>query len=211
MKITKFGHSCLLVEEKGSAILFDPGAYSDVSNNLENINAVFLTHNHQDHTDPEKIKNLEISNPKAVIYANENTGQTLTENGIHFTNVEYGKVLQIGEISVEVFANNHENIFPGVPLPENTSYLVNNKLFIPGDSLVLPNTPVEILALPIIAPWMNLGQAINFALAIKPKICFPVHDAFLKFPGPYEALPKNILEKQNIQFTPLANNEPREF
>ena len=49
MKITKFGHSCLLVEEGGARILLDPGKYSILQNNVENVDAIVITHEHQDH------------------------------------------------------------------------------------------------------------------------------------------------------------------
>ena len=49
MKITKFGHSCLLVEENGVRILFDPGSYSTAQNDVKNIDVVLITHEHSDH------------------------------------------------------------------------------------------------------------------------------------------------------------------
>lgn len=211
MNITKFGHSCLLVEKDGTRTIFDPGSFSTLPDNLNNLQALFLTHNHQDHTDIEKIKALKNNNPQLKIYSNKETGKILADSGMDYIEASEGQVLKIENLEIEISSHKHENIFPGIPLPENTSFLVNNKLFIPGDSLILPNKPVQILALPIIAPWMKLEQAINFALSVKPKICFPIHDGFLKFMGPYEALPKNILEKAGVEFIQLTNNEPREF
>ena len=37
MKITKFGHCCMLVEEKGLRILVDPGNFSTAQNELMDI------------------------------------------------------------------------------------------------------------------------------------------------------------------------------
>lgn len=48
MKITKFGHCCLLIEEKGVRLLTDPGTYSDGFEHLK-VDAVLITHEHQDH------------------------------------------------------------------------------------------------------------------------------------------------------------------
>ena len=37
MKITKLGHCCLVIEEKGLKILTDPGSYTDTQNNIKEI------------------------------------------------------------------------------------------------------------------------------------------------------------------------------
>ena len=47
MKITKFGHCCLLVEENGVRILTDPGIYSTQQNEIKNIDILYLEHLHQ--------------------------------------------------------------------------------------------------------------------------------------------------------------------
>ena len=39
MNITKLGHCCLLIEEKGLRILTDPGAYSTGQNEIKNIDS----------------------------------------------------------------------------------------------------------------------------------------------------------------------------
>lgn len=49
MKITKFGHCCLLIEENGVRILTDPGTYSTQQSEVKNIDFVLITHEHADH------------------------------------------------------------------------------------------------------------------------------------------------------------------
>jgi hypothetical protein len=63
MRLTKFGHSCLLVEEGGARVLLDPGSFSEGFETLEGLTAVCLTHQHVDHLDPERVRLLLDRNP----------------------------------------------------------------------------------------------------------------------------------------------------
>jgi L-ascorbate metabolism protein UlaG (beta-lactamase superfamily) len=58
MKITKIGHCCLLIEEKGLRILTDPGAWSEAQNELKNIQLILITHEHQDHFYLDSLKQV---------------------------------------------------------------------------------------------------------------------------------------------------------
>ena len=54
MKITKFLHSCLLVENQGTTILTDPGFYTYRENilpldKITRIDYIAITHEHEDH------------------------------------------------------------------------------------------------------------------------------------------------------------------
>lgn len=57
MKVTKFGHCCLLIEEEGLRILTDPGSYSTRQNDVQNIDVILITHEHPDHLHIESLKN----------------------------------------------------------------------------------------------------------------------------------------------------------
>ena len=59
MKITKFGHCCLSVEERGVRILVDPGNYTSGQNEAKGIHIVLITHHeHRDHLDMESLKRV---------------------------------------------------------------------------------------------------------------------------------------------------------
>ena len=52
MKITKFVHSCILVETPERVGLFDPGVFSERAFNpetLQKLDDIIITHKHQDH------------------------------------------------------------------------------------------------------------------------------------------------------------------
>lgn len=61
----------------------------------------------------------------------------------------------------------------------NIGILINDLLYYPGDSFVLPGRPVDTLALPVAAPWLKISEAMDFLTQIRPRLAFPTHDAVL--------------------------------
>ncbi|MDP3770755.1 MAG: hypothetical protein Q8R16_00455, partial [bacterium] len=60
-------------------------------------------------------------------------------------------------------------------------------------------------------PWMRLLEAIDYALTIKPKICFPVHEGILRSPGSTHLIPPKVLESKGIKFVVLEVDKEVEF
>ncbi len=89
--------------------------------------------------------------------------------------------------------------------------MIAERFFHPGDAFHKPPKKVEILALPVAGPWMKLQEAIDYALTLKPKVCFPVHDGMLKFFGPVHALPKELLGRGGVNFVVLEEGKGHEF
>ncbi len=176
MKITKFGHSCILIEEKGVIILIDQGSYSTSQNQVKNIDFVFITHEHFDHYCLENLKEILKNNPQVKIITNKSVGALSQKENISFCEVGDDKNFNSTGVSIEGIGKDHALIYPSIPIIQNTGCLIANKFFYSGDALIDPLKKVEILALPIAAPWMRLSEAIDYALKINPKICFPVHD-----------------------------------
>ncbi len=212
MKITKFGHSCLFVEEREARILIDPGVWSVVPNDLIDIDAIFITHEHLDHCHPETLSAIKKYNSQARIYTNKGAGAKLEEQKIPFELFEDGSRVDIKDVPVEGFGKDHAFIYQTLPRFDNTGLLVDGRLFHPGDAVdTIPPKQVEILALPIVAPWARLADSLDYAQKIDPKICFPIHDGFMKFLGPYENVSSKVFEKTNIKFMQLDHGKAVEF
>ncbi|MET0832888.1 MAG: MBL fold metallo-hydrolase, partial [Actinomycetota bacterium] len=81
MRLTKFGHSCLLVEESGARVLLDPGSFSDGFEALEGLTAVCLTHQHVDHLDTERLRLVLDHNPGVRVVSDEGSAGSLGEAG----------------------------------------------------------------------------------------------------------------------------------
>lgn len=201
MKITKLGHCSMVIEEDGIRILTDPGNYSTAQNEQKNIDIILITHEHQDHLHIESLKKVAENNPQARIITNESVGSILRKDDFPFITIDDGKKTEEMGILIEGFGKKHAEIFKDFSMVENTSYLINERFFYPGDAFYNPNRPVEILALPVAGPWCKISDAVNYALSIKPKECFPVHDGGLRITGGHHKVPELILGENGINFT----------
>jgi L-ascorbate metabolism protein UlaG (beta-lactamase superfamily) len=61
--------------------------------------------------------------------------------------------------------------------------LVDGTHLHPGDSLVPPADQVQVLFVPIAAPWLKIAEAIDYLHAVAPRIAVPIHQAVLSAPG----------------------------
>ncbi len=204
MKITKFGHSCALIEEGDVRILFDPGAYSEGrQNNLQNVDAILITHEHQDHIDLESVKALAANNPGVKIFTNPSVRDILAKEGIASEALRDGQSTEVKGVTIEGKGSEHAVIHSTIPVVRNTGYFVAGKFFYPGDALTMPGRAVEILAMPAAAPWARMGELIDYAIAVKPKVAFPVHDGMLKKPAMFYPYLTQILGSAGVSFQPL--------
>ena len=79
MKITKFGHCCLLIEIAGKRVLTDPGAFSVGHEHLSEVDIILITHEHADHCHTESILALVETNPGVTIISNSSVARLLKE------------------------------------------------------------------------------------------------------------------------------------
>ena len=202
MKITKYGHCCLLIEEQGMRMLTDPGSFTaDHHATLTGIDAILYTHEHADHYHLASLKQLMVSNPGLVIICNEGVSALLTAEGIDHVLMTDGLHEHKG-VTVRGISGTHEEIHSTIPRIQNTGFLVADKLWYPGDAFIDPKRPVDVLALPVAGPWMKVSQAIDYAIALKPTHAFPVHDMILhpQFAAFVPVMVGGILEKSDIRF-----------
>src|SRR3989344_1008892 len=209
MKVTKLGHCCMLIEEKGLRILTDPGAYSTAQNELKNIDVVLITHEHQDHLHIDSLKTVLHHNPHCKVISNKSVGKILTEQNIKHEIIGHEQHTIIQGLKIEGHGEKHADIYATIPNVENTSYFIGDRFFYPGDAFYNPGKRIEILALPVAGPWMKLSEAIEYAKEIRPKIAFPVHDGMLQKDkiGPVHRIPGNVLPTLGINFIVLEQGK----
>ena len=213
MKIKKLGHCCLVIEINDKRIMTDPGSYSTLQDDEKNIDIILITHEHGDHLHVDSLNKVLVNNPNAKIITNTGVGIILDQNSIPYEKVENGQSSNCEGINFEGYGEKHEEIYEDFGQVQNTGYLIQDQLFYPGDAFTNPNKKIDILALPVAGPWMKIKTAISYALEIKPRICFPVHDGMIieSRPGPIYNLPKNILPKNNIEFKVLEIGKEEEI
>lgn len=215
MKITKFGHCCLLIEDKGVRVLTDPGGYTTAQNEIKNIDVVLITHEHSDHFHIESVKEILKNNPEVLIVTNTSVNELLKkENILNAKIVEDGESFEYKGIILNGHGKEHVEIYKDISKVINTGYFIGERLYYPGDAYFNPGKPVEILLLPVQGPWCRVKDSIEFALELKPKIAIPVHDGQLNnfgFRSIYNGAISVVLPQNNISFIPLELNKETEF
>lgn len=185
MRISKYIHSCLLVEEGDDKILFDPGIFSFAEGKVspatfKDVATVVITHPHPDHLDiPSLKKILEMS--KASVVTNTEGKAALAKEQIQAIVLEEGDY-QTRNFTLHAVAVTHEKILAPT-LPQNTAYVVNDMLLNPGDSFASHLSTfkgIKALALPVMAPWTKDVEMAQFARTMAPQIVIPVHDSYVK-------------------------------
>lgn len=181
MRIAKFGHACLFVETDDARVLIDPGVFSSGLEAVGDLTAILITHAHGDHLDVNHVAKLVAANPGVGIFGDIDSARTLVEAGIQAQSVEPGQKLDVGT-TVEVVGRDHAVIHPDLPRLINHGYLIGERLFHPGDALTIPGRDVDVLALPIGAPWLKSSEFIDYLRAVKPRRAVSIHDAVLAMP-----------------------------
>jgi len=211
MNITKFGHSCLFIEEQDLRIIIDPGIFSTMQDQLHDVDVLIITHEHDDHCDINSVRTIIKNNPGIAILTNSSVSEKLKTEGIASQVVQHGDVIQKKGIAIEFFGRDHAIMHSSIPPFQNVGFFIANRFFYPGDAFTDPGRPIDILALPVQAPWLKLPETIDYALALKPKICFPIHDGIMKNPGSTHAIPKKVLTEHGIRFEVLELDKRYEF
>ena len=185
MRITRYGHSCLLVEDGDARVLLDPGIFSKGFEELRGLTAVLITHQHPDHLDADRLRALLEANPDARLHLDQGSAEQLSD--LPQQVVRAGDVLELGT-RVQVYGSEHAVIHPDVPGIPNVGYLIGGRFFTPGDALTVPDADVEVLGLPAAAPWLKASEAVDLMRTVAPRLAFPVHDAVLATPQIWHAL-----------------------
>lgn len=213
MKIHRRGHACLIVEMAGTRILIDPGNFSDLDD-LGAIDAVIITHNHADHFDPQRAPEL-LASLGAPIFADPKTADVLAQHGIDTTVTAEGDQHVIGPVTLtpvgsqHAFNHEHTEVIPNVGAV--LSAAGEPTLFHPGDAYDAEPGPVDVLAVPVNAPWTPVRDTIDFVRRIRPRHAFAIHDALLS-PQGRDMYGKHTADfGQAGEFTYLAPDETGEY
>jgi L-ascorbate metabolism protein UlaG (beta-lactamase superfamily) len=214
MRITKYGHACILVERDEARILIDPGSFNALPE-ADRIDAVLVTHEHGDHCDIGQLRAILARNPDARVITHEAVGRLLEEAGVAHELIEDGGSVTVNGVSIESQGTEHAIIYGDASPCRNTGFLIGGELFVPGDALQeVPLAGVRVLALPTSGPWMKLAEAIDYAKRVRPEIAFPIHDALYTEEVQRTMIPRLVggnLEAAGIAFRDMSVGSVEEF
>ena len=187
MRITHLGHASLLVEIADTRLLLDPGAWSPAAQELRDLDAVLVTHQHPAHLDQERLPDLLRANPGAQVVTDPDTATILEGKGIDVTAFGAGDTATVGPVTLTGVGEMHALIHEEIPLIHNTGMRISADgepvFFHPGDSLDAEPEGVEVLAFPLNAPWARSREMTAFLRRLAAPHAIPVHDGLLNAAG----------------------------
>jgi len=208
VKITKFVHSCLLIETDSKNILIDPGRYSWDSHllsptHLPDLSHIVITHEHGDHYHEPALRTLSQRFPHAQIVTNNDLAKKIVDLKLP------NPISSGSEDNISVFEAPHAPLPLKTPAPLNIGVHIGDKLTHSGDALDFPKAR-EILALPLTGPFAGMTQSLEKVVKLKPKILLPVHDWHWHQQARESMydMAKKLLAKHKIEFIELENASP---
>jgi L-ascorbate metabolism protein UlaG (beta-lactamase superfamily) len=176
VRITKFGHSCVRLEHDGTTVVVDPGMFTE-PDALDGADAVVITHQHPDHYLPEHLRRTDapVFTIDALAAKIRDEAPDIAER---VTVVTPGESFDPGIPAVAV-GELHAVIHPDLPRFYNSGYLFtlgDTTVYHPGDALTVPEQAVDVLCVPVCAPWMRAAEGVDFARAVGAPRNLAIHD-----------------------------------
>ena len=177
MRITKFGHACVRLEAGGQVVVLDPGGFTEPEA-VDGAAAVLITHEHPDHYAADHLRRTD-----APVFTTEAVAAKIREEAPdvaeRVTVVRPGEQIEVAGVRTEVVGEKHAVIHPELPHFDNSGYLLEadgQRVYHPGDSLTPPPGEVDVLLLPVSAPWLKVSECIDFGRDVGAAKAVAIHD-----------------------------------
>lgn len=207
MKITKFGHACLLVEKNGVNLLIDPGSFTDLPDDLPVIDAVIVSEEHYDHFNLDNLQKITSTEDSLQIYTTESVAQQIAEHNFSVHTITDSTTVDVQGVKITLTPIDHAVVYQKSPCISLT-IAIDNDLYYPSDSFTVTDQKYKVLALPTSGPWFKVESAIEFTNAVASDIVIATHNALNSEIGndvTHKFITANI--SPDRQFVHLQNGE----
>ncbi|RKE17766.1 MBL fold metallo-hydrolase [Streptomyces sp. TLI_171] len=202
MQLTKHAHACVTLAKDGGRLVIDPGVFTpDADQAVAAADAVLITHEHFDHFDEDLIARSLDARPELRVYGPASVVERWSARPGRTTAVAAGDAIAVAGFEVRVFGELHAAIHRDIERVSNVGYLVDGRLYHPGDAYHVPDTPVDTLLLPTSGPWTKLGEAADYVREVAPTRVVQIHEAMLSQVG--QSSTARILSPEMLTATPL--------
>lgn len=185
MRLTKYTHACVRLDDGDRRLVIDPGTWSE-QEALDGVSDVLVTHEHVDHLDVDKLAKALEGSPGLKVYTHADVAAQLDRLGSAVVTVALGDSFQAGGFTVRTVGGAHAEIYDGLPGCANLGYIVDTTagaVYHPGDACFVPSESVDTLLVPTSAPWLKLAEAIDLVRSVAPRRAYSIHDALLNSLG----------------------------
>lgn len=173
----------MLVEIAERRLLVDPGTFTPGFEELTDIDAVLVTHQHPDHLDQERLPYLLRRNTGARLLSDPETAAQLREHRFDVDELPSRLLWKFGDVEVRPHLGAHAVIHADMPRIGNTGLTLSApggmSLFHPGDALDIDPGSVDVVAVPVNAPWCAMKESVDFVRRLAPSMFIPIHDGLL--------------------------------
>ena len=183
MRITKLGHSCVRIEHDGQVVVIDPGAFTE-REAVDGATAVLVTHEHIDHLDLGHLRATD-----APIFTIDAVRAQIADADAAVAErvqvVSPGQQVDVG-LPATAVGELHAVIHPDLPRFSNSGFVLDvagTRIHHPGDSFTPAGGPVDVLLLPIHAPWSKMSEVVDFAREVGATRSVAIHDGLLNDTG----------------------------
>jgi L-ascorbate metabolism protein UlaG (beta-lactamase superfamily) len=173
MRLIKFTHSCVRLELDGRVLVIDPGIWSE-PRALDGADAVLITNEHVDHVDVLRLRGAGVP-----VFA----PMTARLPGLDPTPVSAGDTFPAAGFDVAALGGAHARIYGDLPNCANLGYVIDGRVYHPGDALFVPPDPVDVVLVPLQGSWLKTAEAIDFVNSAASQLAIGIHDAQLNERG----------------------------
>ncbi|MBE1486978.1 MBL fold metallo-hydrolase [Plantactinospora soyae] len=203
MRLTKYGHACVRVEEDGAVLVIDPGTLTE-RGALDGVDAVLITHEHADHLDVDALADALGKRPSVTVYTHPDVASKLDALDGVVRTVQSGDSFEAAGFAVRAYGGWHAVIHPDLPRVVNLGFLVNDSVYHPGDSFDVPEgAQVDTLFVPISGPWLKVSESVDFVRAVNPRRAYALHDGLLA-PAGLAVYDGSMTRLANCEYARLA-------
>ena len=174
MIVTKREHACLVLEQEGASLVIDPGSFT-APFTAPNLQGIVVTHEHADHVTREHLDRL-LAAASGPVELFAPAGVAAAHPELPWSVVDAGDLRSAGPFALAFSGGHHAMIHRSIPIVDNLGVFVNETLYYPGDSYTVPERDVDVLAVPSSAPWLKIGEVMDYLDTVRPRRAFPTHE-----------------------------------
>jgi L-ascorbate metabolism protein UlaG (beta-lactamase superfamily) len=178
VQLVKYGHACVTLVADGRRLVLDPGVFTP-EDALAGADGVLVTHEHPDHFDERRLRAALAADPGLRLWTNQAVAARLDGLAHRITVVGHGDRFAAAGFEVEAHGQWHAEVHRDIPRIPNVGFLLDGRVFHPGDALTVPDRPVDTLLLPVHAPWSRTADLIDWVREVAPARTLAVHDGAL--------------------------------
>lgn len=182
MKITKYGHACLFIDNGRERLVIDPGGFTDLPADLSSIRTVVVSEEHGDHYNAANLKKILEQSPKAMIFSTKAVAGLLKDQPVPCQAIEGVQTVDQDGFVITLREGAHAPVHGKSPCRVVTVQ-VGDFLYYPSDSFITTSAKVKVLALPSSGPWYKLTEAIDFANVTNCSFLLATHDGLTNQAG----------------------------